>query len=709
MKQLNVALKAVRLYPPTSTIPRESASAAVATLRSMFQTEAEMRLVVTRDGLFHDGESIFPDSVAFREFTRDLYSRRLAEVRFHSGVTIAEILDFLMVLDTPREELTEPGAFEERLWDANVVNVTIAEATTRIVEETPEEVAVAVEETVDDWPPDRATIDEIISGAFGGRSRDQRILVRVVESPELVAQYLERSLETRGSMSASAWVSARVSALAHALEREMPEDRSMLYRSIAEAVMGLDTTVRREALRDRMLPDARHDEALAEVVRQIGLDEVCGALVEEFEHSAVSQDGLARALRNLVLVSDHERTEIVDSARAALETSGADEEFISGVLEGVSPTRLSVEERAAAPDRPSPLARIIKLIDVAPRSKDEDEAEGDDPVIAQLAEEARSGISDGDVLGALVRLVTLEARPEQFNTIMSLIEDSVVLLVERQEYAIAALAAEGLLSASRDPERDPSQASRLLEAVELLADKKQMRAIVVGMRRFDKESAEHQACRRLLSVLGSHSVSPLLEILADEPDRSARKALVDLISENADAHSDELGRRLSDDRWYFVRNVVTILGASNDHEGLSHLERTLRHRDARVRRETIRAVSAMREAKADEMLVAALSDPDSQNVQLAARYLGTRGNKRLAPSLEQVARGEGRGSREVPVRIEAIEALGRLAAPSSAPVLESLSKKRAIAGRSRAREVKTAAKAALSALMAARTREGGSR
>jgi HEAT repeat protein len=99
--------------------------------------------------------------------------------------------------------------------------------------------------------------------------------------------------------------------------------------------------------------------------------------------------------------------------------------------------------------------------------------------------------------------------------------------------------------------------------------------------------------------------------------------------------------------------------------------------------------------------VSALEDEDSHNVQLAARYLGATKTRSAVPALEMVARGEGRGNRENGPRVEAIEALGRMGAREALPTLQAISKKRAIIGAARARELRTAAQAALGAIKAA--------
>ena len=137
---------------------------------------------------------------------------------------------------------------------------------------------------------------------------------------------------------------------------------------------------------------------------------------------------------------------------------------------------------------------------------------------------------------------------------------------------------------------------------------------------------------------------------------------------------------------------------------IPYLERTIRHPDARVRREVIRAASqASPTPAAVEILIAGLSDDDGQNVQLAARYLGATGERRAIRWLEQVALGEGPGNRDVPARVEAIEALGKLGAVEAVPVAGvDRRAKRSVFGGGRNRELRAAATSALE-----RIREAG--
>jgi HEAT repeat protein len=340
---------------------------------------------------------------------------------------------------------------------------------------------------------------------------------------------------------------------------------------------------------------------------------------------------------------------------------------------------------------------VLQLIDEAPVSQAELDS---DPDVLRLRAEALAGISDRDVVATLVLLVGLDTRDAQFASTMSSLEDLLDILVAKGQIEVAAEAALSLLDAAKNPKLDADQKRRLEDAVRRFARPDDIRAIVKAMRQSKPGEPEHDAARRLLDSLGAVAYPPLLEQLAEEPDRMERKSLIDLLSRDAVKYIPELGEQVSDPRWFFVRNVIGILASTKSSAILPYLERTLRQPDARVRRETVRALSSVGDRRALEMLVQALTDDDAQNVQLAARYLGLRGTASAIPALEQVAKGEGRGNRENGPKIEAIEALGKLGAVQALPTLQALATKRSLIGSSRVREIKTAAAAAIAVISA---------
>lgn len=690
VRQLLVTNKAVALYPPSSTIPRDTAADTVVLLREALRAQSEVRLIVTKHGLFYDGAPVFPTQSAFMAFAHELYNRRLADVRFHAGIEATDIISFLQVVKIPADEIILSGGFEARLWEHNVGTITVTESQITIVDSEPGQADVPAEQ------PDtylRTEIDTLIEAALASRSRDNRTLARFIGRPQVVRDYLSATYDAEDGELALAAVSTRFAELAQVAFDMDPSERDEVMRSLAEALWELPTAMRRDMLLDRVLPEARTSLALSSVVSQMDVDDVCRLFVDGLGTGDVSRDGLVRAIRNLSLISATERDDVVGAAGAAMVGAGLGPDIISDVIEGASPSRLTVRERAGTPPTERPADTIFKLINLAPLSESVDDAV--DPELEALRDEARRGITDGDIIGALVSLVAMDTREVQFAATMSMLEDALDLLIARGEIDVAADSATSMLSAAENPELTPQQKLRVQRAVQRFARPSDIREIAKAIRLYKDGSVENDAARRLLETLGPLAIPPLLEQLADEPDMSARKGMVDLLCQLSGRYISELGENVGDPRWYFVRNVISILGSAKSSAVLPYLERTLRHSDARVRRETIRGLSAINDRLATEMLLAALTDDDAQNVQLAARYLGSSGESTAIQSLEQVARGEGRGNRENGPRVEAIEALGKLGATTSLAMLEGIAGKRTILNAGRARELRAAAEAAI--------------
>ncbi len=700
VKALVVANKAVALYPPSSTIPRDTANDAVSVLREALRERSELRLTVAKQGLFYHEIPVFAGQPAYESFAYDLYTRRLADVRFHAGTEARDIIAFLTVLKYAPDEIEAAGGFESRLWELGVGTVTVTEAHVAIVDAA---TLAGIESDVATAPPmARSEIDSLIAAAYGGRPRDQITVARFLGDPSAVSDYLTETFSGSGDLRDLLQTGDRFAELAEiAYEAGGEDGRHALLQSLGEAFQQLDPGLRRALLVDEILPEARTNEALASVVRQMDMDAVCRMLVEDLDMADISREGLARAIRNLALISIAERDEVVAAAGAAMLGAGISEEVAGEVLEMASPSRLTVRERGSAStasDRP--VDAIFKLMDLAPAPQTVVET-ADDPALRALQDEARRGLTDGDVIMALVSLATLDSRDQQFASTMAMLEDSLDLIIERGELDIAADAADALQAASKNPELSHEQRRRLERAVGRFTKPGDIRTLAHALRLYKPGSTEHDAAHRLLDAMGSLAIEPLLEQLADEPDMAVRKSLVDLLSQMAPDYITELGAHVTDPRWYVARNVVSILGSTHSSAVLHYFERTIRHAEPRVRRETIRALSGIQDRLAHQMLISSLSDEDAQNVQLAARYLGTAGVRGAVPELERVARGEGRGNRDTGPRVEAIEALGRLGATEALPTLEGLAGKRAIIGAARVRELRAASEAAIGRIHAA--------
>jgi HEAT repeat protein len=696
IRLLVVANKAVSMYPPSSDIPGAAAAACAESLKAALSELPDLRLTVTKSGLFYGDAPIFPGNRGFKEFSQELSVRKLAEVRFHAGIRGKDLISFLTTAQLPPDQLDSAGGFEARLWELGVDTITVRELRVTIVEtqlspatDVGEEVARA----------DSDMIEEALTAAMSSRTYDQVALTRVIADSAAIRDYLQQVYDANNMHTALVAVGERFSVLAEAAAASGEENQHELFRALAEAIAGLSVKLQRDLLVQHVLPDSRRSPALAGVVRQLGVGTIAGLFAHGVAAGEICKDDLVRALRELVLLSPAEREEIIERASSAMLEAGISGADVAEVVDQATPARITVGQSPTNPG-PRPAETILTMLDIPRNARLTAEI---DPHLDALRTEACRGTTDSDIISAMVSLAGLDTRPAQFASTMSTLEDSLDYLIESGGVEVAAEAAISLGECAKNPELTPEQRLRVEQAIDRFARPSDIRELARTMQVYPVGSPEYEAARQLFDLLGRAAVKPLLENLADEPSMAVRKSLVDLLSTMARDHATLLGASVSDSRWYFVRNVVAILSSTKSSAVLMYLERTLRHPDARVRRETIRGLSGINDRLATEMLVASLADEDVQNVQLAARYLGESGARGAVPALEAVARGEGRGSRDTGPRVEAIEALGRIGAVEALPTLEGLAGRRSLLGGGRSKELRAAADAAIAAIKSKET------
>lgn len=224
----------------------------------------------------------------------------------------------------------------------------------------------------------------------------------------------------------------------------------------------------------------------------------------------------------------------------------------------------------------------------------------------------------------------------------------------------------------------------------------------LGKARSEEERAEAQAA--LLHV-GAEVVPPLVRALSDAQDMSARRAYRDALVALDRVGIPLLEDMAGDERWFVVRNMVSILGEIRSAEALEHFARTVQHPDARVRRETVQALTKLGGAESVPLLVRALSDADpgirgaaalglglarvpaavtplllrlGQETDAEAeaeivRALGRLGDPRaVQPLAERAAAGGWLSRRSAAGRVEAVRALGAIGGDAARGVLQGL-------------------------------------
>jgi len=121
-------------------------------------------------------------------------------------------------------------------------------------------------------------------------------------------------------------------------------------------------------------------------------------------------------------------------------------------------------------------------------------------------------------------------------------------------------------------------------------------------------------------VLKGRSVQPLIQILMEEESRKIRRILIDLISDIGEQSIPYLKRLLIDDRWYVVRNGLSILSEINKEIELENLKPILNSEDERVRKELVKYIKSVDSDELSGLLVELIfNEPEKDLEKLAIK------------------------------------------------------------------------------------------
>ncbi|MDH3998460.1 MAG: HEAT repeat domain-containing protein [Desulfuromonadales bacterium] len=200
---------------------------------------------------------------------------------------------------------------------------------------------------------------------------------------------------------------------------------------------------------------------------------------------------------------------------------------------------------------------------------------------------------------------------------------------------------------------------------------------------------------QVIAFLKERVVKRLMDTLAEEEAAPKRKTLNELLVRIGSPALPILKDYLVDDRWYVVRNAISIMGDIRSQEPLDAINPLLHHDDVRVRRETIRALTKIGGAKSVSILLQAATTDDQDLQRQAILSLGAIRATDAVPTLVALLEGSDWSQGGMELQKDTIRALGEIRSPQGIPTLETILKKKSLFHRKLNNELRTAAATAL--------------
>jgi HEAT repeat protein len=206
---------------------------------------------------------------------------------------------------------------------------------------------------------------------------------------------------------------------------------------------------------------------------------------------------------------------------------------------------------------------------------------------------------------------------------------------------------------------------------------------------------QRSGLNQTLTALKEKAILALMNRLTEEEDAQARRHLGEALIHQGDEALPVLFEALSDRRWYVTRNAIAILGRIRNPQAAVHIRLYLGHKDLRVRREVVRALTRIGGTIAVKSLLQLVETRDKELCFQAFLALGIMKNPEAVPTLVKFLQAPDMLMKRVELKKGAIRALGAIGSPEATPCLEQLLIKRRLWQRGRYNTLRSYAALAL--------------
>ena len=305
----------------------------------------------------------------------------------------------------------------------------------------------------------------------------------------------------------------------------------------------------------------------------------------------------------------------------------------------------------------------------------------------EMEQEARSDLIL-EMLDILFHILEIEEDTASYSEIMTYIEKAVKAMIVSGDYkhAIASLNRIKTIY-ENEKEISPTHAEAAIGVIDALGDSEFLKQLTQSLNASKDDNIDD--IYTILTMLNKKSISPMTEMLSNLEQMKNRRVVCDALAVIARDNLEAVLKKLQDDNWYIVRNIVYVLGRIGDARVISHLKRIKDHREPKVRKEIIHTLSEIKSEEAKNMIVSYLNDSDNTVRVSALKRISFMELRKALPDILRIISSEEFDSKENYEKKELFEAIAILGSKDQLPYLKDLLMKKSwIFGRTKADELR---------------------
>lgn len=594
LRNMVLAIRAVKLYPANNPAYATAVKKSFAALNKFLQTHDEYRLEIHKNYFIYDNMPFKKDAELNLPIVQDLFVKGIREMIFLPGLSEEELLEFYQALALTIEEQEMKSGIASILWEKSVAHIKITETGLDEVIKT---------QTPRRWgekSPSGADAADRSSDAEAGKKEAgfphrTLVLFDLIDDPirfgENIVELAKQTLTEGESLEDRLF--ALYKEAGRKIDREQPEQRETLYEGLAKSVLSLDPAYRNGFIADKLYGDLDADLAGDEQLEEQNLP---GPL-QEVQSGRFSDAWTIQQIAALLKKAAAKPPEPVKPTGqlAYLDAKSVDSDIIS----------IAAEITQYSPEEMNELRAITEA------NLEWDTVRSATRTLISLIPHIKNPAHVGQG----------EKTSTVFAGVITQMENMLDFLLKKKDYPYATLIVYALqMPADTESRAKVSEALSKASARTVLMDAiRELRSHVI-------DSPEYRAILQYLSMFERETTEVLLKLLAEEKERKVRIFYLDLAKEISKNQTALLGRYLSDDRWYLVRNIVNIMAESKEDQAMAYFRKAADHKNVRIRQEIIHSLQSIGGKKAVGFLARFLSDEEEEvqktALQAFARFPG---------------------------------------------------------------------------------------
>ncbi|MBI5198617.1 MAG: HEAT repeat domain-containing protein [Nitrospirae bacterium] len=303
-----------------------------------------------------------------------------------------------------------------------------------------------------------------------------------------------------------------------------------------------------------------------------------------------------------------------------------------------------------------------------------------------------------ELLDILFHILQIERELDSYSEIMKNIGRALKTLILSGDYRRVTPILTTLKTLSKDENNmSTAHAQEVQKAIDAFGEEEFLHQLTLSVNVNKVDDLD--ALSAFLTMLNRNAIVPLSSMMGTLDQMKTRRLFCDALSILAKDDIDPLLKKLEDNNWYVVRNIVYILGKIRDPKAVHYLKKIKDHEEPRVRKEIVHTLTEIKSEEAKDLLINFLNDSNNAVRITTLRNLVTLCHQKAVSTILNIISSDTFDSKEVYEKKEFFETLGRLGSRDILPYLkETLMKRTWLFGKTKVEEMRVYAARALKSM-----------